>query len=140
VIADNRRIAPAAQLARVNGGNRGSTAASRRRRCPTDGAVVTVTGRAGQSTERKRERGCGSTGPPVRTPTHGTGGGVCAWRALRRGRVFFAEVEVGEVGLRSVGGESGGGLERLVDDEGVAVKGGEEGGEHGSEELPDGGA
>jgi len=136
VIADSRRIAPGALLARVNGGNLGGA-------LPLRGAAgARRTGGCGYRTcwtvhGAKRERGCGPTGSPVRTRARGTGGGVCAWRVLGRGRVFFAEVEVGEVGLRSVGGESDGGLERLVERERVAVKRREPGGEHRAETFPD---
>ena len=49
-------------------------------------------------------------------------------RWLCRCRVgLVGEVEVGEVGLCPVGGELDGGLERLVEHERVAVKGGEAG-------------
>jgi hypothetical protein len=60
---------------------------------------------------------------------------VLAGREARRSRlrlcrcrlILVGEVEVGEVGLPAVGGELDGGLERLAEQEGVAVKRGEAG-------------
>ena len=67
----------------------------------------------------------------------GTGGTAFAPLLCRCRLGVVGEVEVGEVGLCPVGGEFDGGLVRLVEHERVAVKSGEAGGEHGSEELPD---
>ena len=54
--------------------------------------------------------------------------------------VRVVQVELVEVRRRAVLVELDRGLEWFVEHERVAVKGGEAGGEHRSEELPDGGA
>ena len=72
------------------------------------------------------KKGAGRECPPPR---------VLAGREARRSRRWLCrcrlgvigKVEVGEVGLRPVGGKLNGGLERFVENERVAVKRGEAG-------------
>ena len=83
-------------------------------------------GRAGQPAETKR-------GKPPRLPSWPgrlrTGGvvGVTPRVLPATWLRVFAEVEVGEVGLRAVGGELDAGLEWFVEHERVAVEGREAG-------------
>jgi len=78
------------------------------------------TERSGQPEKRKKRVGIGWASRPD-AQASGREAKVGPWSGLCRGRVFLAEVEVGEVGLRSVGGESDGGLQWLVEHERVAV-------------------